>query len=53
VLNATGEAAQHRLETLTLSILYLYQLKSYLLWSNPLGSIMANSGLRFGIDSNT
>ena len=35
VLNSAGETAQHRLETLTLSILYLYQLKSSLLLSQP------------------
>ena len=39
VLDAAGESAQHRLEALTLSVLYLYQLKSFLLWSNPMLSV--------------
>ncbi len=36
VLNAPRETSEHRLEALALSVSYLYQLKSLLLWSNPM-----------------
>ncbi len=36
VLNAPRETSEHRLKALALSVFYLYQLNSLLLWSNPI-----------------
>ena len=51
MLNTTRKPPQHRLETLALAISYVYQLKTFLLWSNP--NLLVESGTRYRIDGNT
>ena len=46
VLHTTGEPPQHRLETFALAISYVYQLKTFLLWSNPIQTISIGNSLR-------
>ena len=51
MLNTTRKPPQHRLETLALAISYVYQLKTFLLWSNP--NLLVASGIRYRVDGNT